>query len=100
MAKQPETKFKEKVLKRLRMIPGSYWLKIQSVAIRGIPDILGVVNGKFIALELKVPPNKLKPGSLQWHIIHQLKKAGAYAREVTPDTLDETLKNLENLTGE
>lgn len=97
MAKQPETKFKEKVLRELRKIPNSYWIKIQSVSIRGIPDIIGTVNGHFVALELKVPPNRLKPGGLQWLVIQELKKAGAYAREVIPDTLNETLDNIKLL---
>lgn len=94
---QPETKFKNKALKALNQIPKSYWIKVQSVAVRGIPDILGVVNGRFVALELKVPPNKLRVGTLQWLIIGQLQKAGAYARELTPDTLEETLKDLREM---
>jgi hypothetical protein len=97
MSKQPETKFKEKVLVKLRQVPKSYWIKIQSVAIRGIPDILGVVNGRFVALELKVPPNRLHAGSLQWFTLKALEAAGAVAREVIPDNFDEILEEIKQL---
>lgn len=48
-----ETSFKTKVLRDLRAIPNSYWVKIQQRALRGVPDILGCANGLFFALELK-----------------------------------------------
>lgn len=41
MPKKPETIFKEKALEELREIKNSYWMKIQQVAIRGVPDIIG-----------------------------------------------------------
>jgi hypothetical protein len=53
VAKKPETSFKEKVLKDLRKLPKSWWVKTQQVSISGTPDILGCLDGKFIAIELK-----------------------------------------------
>ena len=91
---QPETKFKIKVQKRLREIPGVYAVKIQQVALRGIPDILGCYKGKFFAFELKVPPNKVKAGSLQEHNLELIKKSGGFAKEVTPQNFEQTLKEL------
>lgn len=53
MAKKKETAFKEKVMVKLREIPSSWWVKIQQVGIRGTPDILGHIEGTFVAIELK-----------------------------------------------
>ncbi len=93
---QKETAFKIKFRKRLDAIPGLYVTKIQQVAIRGIPDLLICYKGKFIAYELKVPPNKLKVGGLQeWHL-NAISAAGGVAKVVTPLTMEETLKELLN----
>ena len=53
MAKFPETRFKEVVLRELRQLPRTWVVKIQQVSINGTPDILACVNGVFVALELK-----------------------------------------------
>lgn len=91
---QPETRFKLKVQKRLSEIPGLYHVKIQQVALRGVPDILACFRGWFIALELKVPPNKIKAGSLQELNLKWIEEAGGYAREVTPNNLDEVIEEI------
>ena len=93
---QPESLFKIKVLNRLAKLPKSRFFKIQSVSVRGIPDILGVVNGRFVALELKVGKNKAD--ALQELTLHLLREAGGFARVVTPDNLDETLDLLTRLS--
>ena len=43
----------------------------------GIPDILGCINGRFIAIELKISPNK--PTRLQKHIIDKIHASGGIA---------------------
>lgn len=52
-------------------------------------------NGKFVAWELKVGNNKIT--ALQEHNLKQIQKAGGIARVVTPENLDECLKELECL---
>ena len=53
MAKNPETKFKEKVLDDLHTLKNIWFFKSQEVSVRGIPDVLICVNGLFVAIELK-----------------------------------------------
>lgn len=88
----PETRFKEKVQRRLKKLPLVWFVKIQQVVIRGIPDILICANGKFIAWELKVGNNNLT--ALQKYNIEMINKAHGIAREVTPENLEERLEEL------
>jgi hypothetical protein len=57
MSKKPETIFKERVHRDLREIQKAtqalWFVKTQQVSIRGTPDELLCVRGKFIAIELK-----------------------------------------------
>lgn len=92
---QQETRFKNKVHDRLDELKPHVWrVKVQQVALRGIPDILLCVRGRFEAWELKVPPNKLKIGSLQEKVLSDIDQAGGGAYEVTPATLDFHIKRL------
>ena len=91
MAKKPETIFKEKVLEELREIKNSYWIKVQQLAIIGIPDILVTINGRFIALELK-KDEKGKADKLQEYVLHEIDKAGGIALVAHPNNFDE-IKN-------
>jgi len=83
MARQPESILKEKVLADLRQLPNSYATKIQQVAIRGTPDILACIVGRFIALELK-RDDKQKAEPLQLHELNKVEGAGGIALVVTP----------------
>lgn len=79
---QGETKFKLKIRPELEALPHSWWVKTQMVAMRGIPDFLGCVNGLFIALELKVEGKEAEP--LQGWIIRKIIQAGGFGVVVTP----------------
>lgn len=91
MAKQPETCFKEKVLADLKMIPDIWVLKTQEVSVRGIPDVLGCINGKFFALELKVGS---KVGMLQQFHLDKIKKCNGIGHVVTPKNWEWILSTL------
>jgi hypothetical protein len=91
---QPETRFKLRVQKRLKLVPNLWQIKVQQVALRGIPDILICYKGHFIAWELKVPPNKVKQGSLQEYNLEMIKQAGGISREVTPENFEQCLKEI------
>ncbi len=91
---QPETKFKIKVQTVLKKIPEVWVVKIQQLALRGIPDMLICYKGNFLAWELKVPPNKLKARSLQAHNLESIRNAGGIARVVTPCTLSEAIEEM------
>ena len=77
-----ETQFKDKVMKDLKTIPKSKFWKIQSVQIRGIPDILGVVNSMFIGIELKVARGGVT--KLQQYNLDRIREAGGAAWIVYP----------------
>lgn len=98
MAKQPETKFKEKVKRELDKFGGKVWyFKSHEVSIRGIPDIIMCVNGKFVTWELKVPPNKVKKDSLQYYTLVKIAESNGVASEVTPNNLKEHLERIESM---
>lgn len=84
MAKQKETRLKERVLRDLKLLPRSWPVKIQQVSIRGTPDILACLNGFFVALELKQSP-KAKVAEIQIYTLAQIAAAGGFAAIVTPE---------------
>ena len=65
------------ILKKLRKIPNSWWFKCHDLITAGVPDILGAIEGKFIAIEVKKPGEV--PTVLQKQVIHEMNKAGIYA---------------------
>jgi len=84
--KQNETKFKESVQDHLELLkPHIWYYKAQQVSVRGIPDIILCVCGKFFAWELKVPPNRLNLVGLQAKVLADINNARGEAHEITPD---------------
>lgn len=93
---QPETRFRLRVVKpALESIPESWWTKIQAGSVRGIPDVLGCIKGKMIALELKTEKGVADP--LQLHRLTQVQRAGGYAAVVRPSNFHLILADLEAL---
>ena len=90
MAQKPETRFQERVKRRLIKVPNLWLVKAQMVAIRGIPDILFCYRGNFFAWELKVGDNKAS--KLQAWRIQEIRKAGGHARVVTPENFEQAFK--------
>lgn len=45
----------------------------------GIPDLIGCVDGKFFAFEVKVPGKEGKATKLQMLMIEKIKEAGGHA---------------------
>ncbi len=98
MAAKPETVFRAKARKRLDMIPNSFWESIQQKTINGTPDILGCVNGFFVALELKATPND-EPTALQKLKLQRIVDANGVAFVLHPGNLEVTLELLNNLAS-
>ncbi len=94
---KPETKLKDRVLREVRLLPDSWWVKTQQVAIRGTPDILGVLRSRFIALELK-RSEKEKADPLQLYNLELIEKAGGYATILNPENEKEILEELWNIS--
>lgn len=78
MALTPEGKVKKKVtdlLKKYRIwyfFPGN-----NGFGKSGIPDIVAIVNGKFVGIEVKADKTK-KPTQLQVQCGNQIRAAGGY----------------------
>jgi hypothetical protein len=89
--KKPETRFKEKIRPLLDALPRSWWVKTQMVALRGIPDMLGCVNGHFIAMELKVDD---VPDALQEWNLDKIAKANGVPLTVTPENWEQVYQTL------
>ena len=71
------------ILKTLGAWPRTWLTKIHGGAYQsaGIPDIVGVMDGRFVALEVKVPGGHATP--LQELVLARLKDAGALCGVVT-----------------
>jgi hypothetical protein len=97
MAQKPETIFKNRIRPHLNALPNSWWVKIQQVALRGIPDFLGCINGQFIALELKKDP-KAPIGKMQIYILSQIEKVGGYCRVLYPENWEVIFEELKKMS--
>lgn len=100
MAKKPETKFKEKVIRDLRALKAQglplWWVKTQQVSIRGTPDLLICARGIFIARELKAS-EKDSATELQTHTLAQIAEAGGNAAVVSPESWPAHLQAIETI---
>ena len=67
------------IFKYLKPLPRSFWFKVHGGWFQraGLPDIVGVFRGRFVAFEVKRPGNG--PTALQTYTLEQLKAAGAVA---------------------
>ena len=94
---KPETKFRNRFRKRLDAIQGSWFESIQQKSINGTPDILGCVNGYFVALELKASA-KAPVTELQRYKLNKIYEAGGFRAVVSPENMEDVLENLTRLT--
>jgi hypothetical protein len=85
MTTQPEARLQRRIRKALEeYFFGSFWFKVHGGPYQsaGIPDLLGCVDGRFCALEVKVPGGK-GATRLQLATIDKIRKAGGIAGVVT-----------------
>lgn len=92
MSKQPESLLKERAQRELKKLPKTWFFKVQLVALCGIPDIIGVCNGRFFAWELKAVGGK--PTKLQVYVLEKIRAAGGITRIVYPQSLGPALEEL------
>ncbi len=86
-----EKHFQTAVLKKLRALPNSYWIKINDRVTLGLPDIIGCINGYYVAMELKT---QTKVTRLQAHTLARMNKAGAFVFVTTPKTWDADFEEI------
>jgi hypothetical protein len=94
-----ESTFKKRVLSRLRKLSRIVTFTIQQASIRGTPDLLLCLNGRFVALELK-RSSKAPATELQKYNVDRINKAGGYATLVYPENLEEVMTHLEEIANE
>lgn len=95
MAKGPETRLVKKILVALReAYPGSYWRKIHGNAFQhaGIPDILGCVKRRFIALEVKTEDENQRSKIQENEEDEILEARGIYGCVTSPEEAVECVK--------
>ena len=76
-----EKAIQEDIVKHLRA-SGAWVFKVHGgpMQLRGVPDLVGCLNGVMFALEVKKPGERLT--AIQAHIIEQIKAAGGVAGRV------------------
>ena len=78
MAKQGESKLQRRIREALEIeFPTSYWFKHHGgpFSRAGMPDLIGCVSGRYVALEVKRPVGSAS--RVQRSTIARLKRAGA-----------------------
>jgi len=75
---QPETKFKNKVLRMIKKdYPGALAFKLNDATHSGYPDLLVLYKSKCYFFELKVAPNKTS--KIQDYYISAIQSTGNFA---------------------
>ncbi len=95
--RKAETVFRTKVRERLKTIPNAWFESIQQKAISGTPDMLGCVNGFFVALELKAT-DRDQPTALQAVKLQRIVDANGMALVVHPGNVDHVFDLIRNLS--
>lgn len=78
MARQgPERTYTTRLVEELRKLPTSRWIKVGPGPYQeaGLPDLIGCVQGRFIAIEVKVKGNR--PTEKQAAVLASLNAAGS-----------------------
>jgi hypothetical protein len=92
-----ETRFKINFKKKLDKIPDIYAVKIQQVSIRGTPDFLLCVRGRFIAIELKAEETG-EPDALQRFNLNKITRAGGIGIVANPKNQDKVLELINTIS--
>ena len=78
MASKPETLLVKKIKDYLHSLDQSFFFKIHGGLMQraGISDLLGVLGGRFVAIEVKTPENKEGATPLQLNFISKVNACG------------------------
>lgn len=73
-----EKQYEEKIKAHLKSLPRTWFFKVWGGGFQkaGIPDIIALINGHFVAIEVKA--EKGKPSPLQLYNIDRINAAGGY----------------------
>lgn len=74
---------------------GAWVVKTISTSKRGCPDLVAVIHGRFVAIEVKAPGKLSTVTPIQNHQLKQIVKAGGVA--IAVDNLDDVKNCVEAL---
>jgi hypothetical protein len=96
-----ESVYQRKLIKKLKAIPNSYFFVKEAANIRGIADIIGCINGTFVALEVKRSLEESKKYSprnaLQDKFLSDIVKVKGKAYKIYPENEGAILNDLREL---
>jgi hypothetical protein len=83
-----------------REFPGSRWIKIAGGKHqeRGVSDLIGCVNGRFVSVEVKLDESKYGLSALQKDFLEEVKEAGGIS--IVVHNLDEAISSLKELINQ
>lgn len=84
MSNISERQFRTGTYKFLKKLPNSWFESIQQQGICGTPDVLGCVNGTFVALEYK-KSKTAETSKLQKYKLEKINNAHGYGIKVYPE---------------
>jgi len=87
------------VIPFLKTLPKTAVFPVQQSSIRGTPDFLLCVNGRFLGLELKRSDHD-HPTKLQEYVGDCIKRSNGFYLVASPQGWDETKKTLKSLSEE
>lgn len=81
----PEARLRTRIVKKLNMYGNGFWFVIHETMYgqNGISDILGVYNGQFWALEVKMPGKEHTLTERQARFLKMVRKMGGHGAVVT-----------------
>lgn len=91
-----EALFKGKVTTWLKGLTGCWFFKTNELSLLGIPDIVGCLNGRFFALELK-RDKVSKPSKMQLYMLSLIQKSSGYAVITYPENWERVQVDLISL---
>jgi hypothetical protein len=98
MAKQPEARFKNKIVPLIRKLPNTDGFIKEAGAIIGLLDSYWCINGRFVGLEFKKDLQETFKNDRrtihQRRTIEKIIAAGGYAKFVYPENWEETYADL------
>ena len=97
-AKKPvllERNLQKKILLQLAKVKNLFCYKAQATSRRGIPDIVGCVNGLFFSLELKRKGGKVAP--IQRYTLEEITNAGGLALVVDETNWKDVFSGLQKI---
>ena len=81
MGIKPETKIVDKIKKKLNSLDKNFFFKVHGglMQMAGISDLIGVSEGRFVAIEVKTPNNKKGATALQKWFLNKINSCGGIA---------------------